>query len=160
MAQICDNLRKSAGTAIAFTILFTIVAGLGGCNFLTTEVKPELATDSGNDDNPMVVSDGDTGLALLLCLEAKGARMFGSYTCGHCANQKKSLGDKALPEFDRIYVECNPRAEDNDRWACIENGIEVFPTWIFADGAVRRGFTEPAKLQELSGCTDEELKKY
>ncbi len=56
-----------------------------------------------NPDNPMVVSDGDTGLALLLCAEARGARMFGSYSCGHCVNQKKSFGDKALAEFDRIY---------------------------------------------------------
>lgn len=146
---------------VALCVLLMIAMSSGGCNFFTTEVRPELAGDGNSAaDNPMIVSDGDTGLALLLCLEARGARMFGSYTCGHCANQKKSFGEKALPEFDRIYVECNPRAENNDRWSCIENGIEVFPTWIFADGTVRRGFTEPAKLQELSGCTDEELEGY
>lgn len=141
-----------------FGLILSMMFLLGGCNFFTTEVSsPEV---SANDGDPRAVSDGDRGMQILLCLEESGAKMYGSMTCGHCSNQKKSLGAVAEAQFGRVYVECHPQAENTQVWDCLEAKIEVYPTWIFGDGNIVRGFTEPARLQELSGCTDDVLDKY
>ncbi len=138
---------------------------LAGCNFLTSEIRGTSIDESANnasDENsdPTFESDGDKGLQILLCLEDTGAKMYGAYNCGHCANQKKSLGERAEQEFGRVYIECHPNAENTQMWDCLEKKIEVYPTWIFGDGTNVRGFTEPAELQRLSGCTDEKIAEY
>ncbi len=132
---------------------------MSGCNFFTTKIGDNVSTTVDSTD-PRIESDGDRGMQILLCLEESGAKMYGSMTCGHCANQKKSLGEKAEAEFGRVYIECHPQAENTQMWDCLEAKIEVYPTWIFGDGNIVRGFIEPASLQELSGCTDDVLNKY
>lgn len=120
----------------------------------------ETKNDTGAMSDPRAVNDEDKGMQILLCLEDRGAKMYGASTCGHCSNQKKSLGAKAEAEFGKVYVECNPYAENSQVFDCIEQKIEAYPTWIFGDGTRQIGFTNPGKLQELSGCTDDILDQY
>ena len=155
-------MKKVAfGKSIMVVVFSVLILSLGGCNFFTLqEVDNFSATATVESDDPRVVSDGDRGMQILLCLEESGAKMYGSMTCGYCSNQKKSLGAAAEAEFGRVWIECHPQAENTQMWDCLEAKIEVYPTWVFGDGNQVRGFIEPARLQELSGCTDDVLDQY
>jgi len=144
---------------IMFVSFLVLILSLGGCNFFTLQ-SVDNVTDTVESGDPRVVSDGDSGMQILLCLEQSGAKMYSSMTCGYCSNQKKSLGAAAEAEFGRVWIECHPQAENTQMWDCLEAKIEVYPTWVFGDGNQVRGFIEPARLQELSGCTDDVLDKY
>jgi thiol-disulfide isomerase/thioredoxin len=90
--------------------------------------------------------DGDPAeyQALASCLADSGAKFYGAYWCPHCKNQKAMFGDAAesLP-----YVECTEEEE-----VCMQQKIEVYPTWIFADGTRATGEQSLAKLAEKTGC--------
>jgi len=77
------------------------------------------------------------------CLSEKGAVMYGTYWCSHCKAQKADFGDA----FQYInYLECTEQNE-----ACIEKGIEGFPTWII-DGRKYPGRQPLSRLSQLTGC--------
>ena len=86
------------------------------------------------------------------CLAAKGATMYGAYSCPHCQNEKAAFGDS----FKYVnYVECTVETDK-----CTAAGIEGVPTWIFPDtsaGSAQGGrkFVGEQGLQNLaeeSGC--------
>ncbi|MFH1174062.1 MAG: peptidylprolyl isomerase [archaeon] len=86
---------------------------------------------------------------LAACLTAQGAKMYGAYWCGHCANQKELFGDAAQ---DMPYVECaiaeNPQEQTD---ACKEAGISGYPTWII-NGQKYEGEQSLESLKSISGC--------
>lgn len=86
------------------------------------------------------------------CLEAEGAVFYGSYTCPHCATQKAMFGRSAklLP-----YVECNVTDEDGNpvqAEVCIEEEVNSYPTWKFANGEVLTGTQSLETLAAQTSC--------
>lgn len=78
------------------------------------------------------------------CLTEKGAVMYGAYWCPHCQAEKKSFGDS----FKFVnYVECTEETQK-----CLDEKIESYPTWIFADGRRLVGEQGIEKLAAESGC--------
>lgn len=100
----------------------------------------------------------EEAIAVARCLDEKGVEFFGAFWCPHCSDQKKMFGvaaEKYLP-----YRECDSRGENPVTERCLELKVERYPTWIFPDGQRLEGAIPLAKLQELSGCSGEELSKY
>lgn len=78
------------------------------------------------------------------CLAGKGATMYGADWCAHCQNEKLAFGDsfRLVP-----YVECPQNIQ-----ACLDKGIEGYPTWIFPGGQKLAGEQGLEKLAAASGC--------
>jgi thiol-disulfide isomerase/thioredoxin len=86
---------------------------------------------------------------LAMCITDSGAKFYGAYWCPHCAATKQMFGKSAkkLP-----YVEC-AASQTEQTQICIDNKIEGYPTWIFADGSRLSGELTFAQLAEKTGCT-------
>jgi hypothetical protein len=82
------------------------------------------------------------------CLGEKGATFYGAFWCPHCQNQKKAFGraQRFLP-----YVECSNK-DMSQTQACIDAGIESYPTWVFADGSRLTGEIPMQVLSDKTGC--------
>lgn len=84
-------------------------------------------------------------LAFAQCLKEKKATMYGAAWCSHCQAQKALFGDafKEVP-----YVECPENIQQ-----CVAQGVEGYPTWIFADGERAVGEQSLEVLAQKTGCT-------
>lgn len=87
--------------------------------------------------------------ALAGCLADKGAKLYGAYWCGHCAQQKAMFGEGIKYV---TYIECDSRGENADPSACTAAGIEAFPTWILADGTKLIGTQQLETLAVKTAC--------
>lgn len=87
--------------------------------------------------------------SLATCLGEKGAKFYGAFWCPHCNNQKKVFGksEKLLP-----YTECSTPDGKAQTQVCIDNQIQSYPTWIFADGTRLTGEQTPQDLAEKTAC--------
>lgn len=89
-------------------------------------------------------NDPETLNEFASCLTEKGAKMYGAYWCGHCQSQKELFGEA----FAKVnYIECTA-----DEQACINAGIQGYPTWKFADDSSAAGAQSFAALAEKTGC--------
>ncbi len=88
-----------------------------------------------------------TGLAQ--CIADSGATFFGAFWCPHCQDQKALFGNASdlLP-----YVECSTPDRRGQTQTCIDEGIESYPTWRFADGSEMGGRLPREVLAEQTGC--------
>lgn len=78
------------------------------------------------------------------CLASKKLTMYGAVWCSHCTAQKALFGDS----FKYVsYVECS----DNPQ-ACLDKGVEGYPTWIDDKGEKYAGEQSLEKLAEITGC--------
>ena len=98
---------------------------------------------SGNSYNS---SDVDT---FAKCITQKGAIMYGTFWCPHCANQKGLFGRSAkkLP-----YIECSTPDSNGQLQVCKDKGITTYPTWDFADGERKTGEIPLDYLSQKTGC--------
>lgn len=80
------------------------------------------------------------------CLSENGVRMYGSYLCSHCNNQKALFGS-SWKFVD--YVEC---ATSDGGAACRSAGIRAYPAWVFGDGTRVEGEQSIKQLGAKSGC--------
>jgi len=87
--------------------------------------------------------------AFARCLGEKGARMYGLYSCPHCAEQKEMFGssEQYLP-----YIECGIKGSHNLNPACTDAKVQHFPTWQFADGTRVEGAHPLDFLSQTTGC--------
>src|SRR5581483_8502153 len=85
--------------------------------------------------------------ALARCITMSGTKFYGAFWCPHCREQKNEFGDAAnyLP-----YVECSTPNGSGEFPACVERGIQHYPTWIFPDGSKLEGV---ATIQALADRT-------
>ena len=83
------------------------------------------------------------------CLGTKGAKMYGLFWCPHCAEQKELFGSSAeyLP-----YVECGNKETHKEEFACLQQNVRNFPTWVFADGSRVEGKQTLTYLSDKTGC--------
>lgn len=119
-------------------IIVVVVIGLGA-NFI---IRSRQAGGS--------VEALDPKTEFAQCLSDKGARFFGAFWCPHCQNQKILFGIKASKKLP--YVECS----NNDRsqkQICVDENIEGYPTWKFADGGVENGELSFEELSAKTGCS-------
>ena len=88
--------------------------------------------------------------ALARCIAANGAKFYGAFWCPHCHEQKNEFGDAAryLP-----YVECSTPDGSRELQACVDRGIEHYPTWIFSDGSRLEGVVSVEELLKRTNCS-------
>lgn len=84
------------------------------------------------------------------CINDKGVIFYGAYWCPHCLAEKQLFGKSAkyLP-----YVECSLPDQAGRTQACIQAGIDSYPTWQFADGSRESGELAIEQLAQKTGCT-------
>ncbi|MBM5789976.1 hypothetical protein FJZ23_02740 [Candidatus Parcubacteria bacterium] len=83
------------------------------------------------------------------CLTENGVKMWGTWWCPHCANQK-ALFEGA---FDHIeYIECSTPGSRAMTQVCRDAGIQGYPTWEFADGSRLSGERTLEELGEKAAC--------
>ncbi len=82
------------------------------------------------------------------CITDSGAKFYGAYWCPHCQTQKTTFGKSAkkLP-----YVEC-ALSQDKQTQICIDQKIESYPTWEFADGTRVTGQQTFEELAAKTSC--------
>jgi|TARA_B100002003_G_C14094069_1_gene526216 hypothetical protein len=85
---------------------------------------------------------------LAQCLADNGVRMYGTYWCPHCQEQKADFGKswRLVP-----YVEC-ATSDGGQTRICEDEGIEGYPTWVFPDGTRQSGKLSFETLRNLGGC--------
>jgi hypothetical protein len=83
------------------------------------------------------------------CIKDNGATFYGAFWCPHCQAQKALFKKSArlLP-----YVECSEPDGKTQTQACIDKGIESYPTWTFRDGGKESGTLSLEQLAETTGC--------
>jgi thiol-disulfide isomerase/thioredoxin len=83
------------------------------------------------------------------CVGASGAKFYGAFWCPHCQDEKKLFGDAAK---DLPYVECSTPDTNGQLQVCQDQGIQVYPTWKFADGSKVEGEISLQDLAQKTGC--------
>ena len=92
--------------------------------------------------------------ALANCLADKGVKEYGAFWCPNCANQKKLFGESYSIIMSRqVYVECDPRGDNEQSELCIEKKIEKYPTWEFTNEEIVVGIIQLPDLAVKAGCT-------
>lgn len=83
------------------------------------------------------------------CITESGAKMYGSFDCSVCEDQKEMFGKN----FKYInYIECSyPSGAQKEE--CGNAGIAGYPTWEFKNGERIAGEINFEKLSEKSGCS-------
>lgn len=84
------------------------------------------------------------------CLASKQVRMYGLYTCPHCADQKEMFG-KAFQYVP--YTECAIKGTHNLAPACTAAGVKLFPSWQFGENAPVPGVFPMQELSDKTGCS-------
>jgi uncharacterized membrane protein len=145
VGQILFMGMAAALAALVVSLVFYNTATGGQINSLAPTVAPE----QGIGWEIKSVS-GPAEVQLAEHLTRAGAKMYGSYFCSHCYEQKQLFGKQAWSKV--TYVECSPGALKNKPQpeVCQQVGIKGFPTWSI-DGKLDPGVKKLAKLAELTG---------
>lgn len=96
----------------------------------------------------VTTSSGASEIALAQHLKQVGAKMYGSFTCPHCQNQKQLFGKEAANQFD--YIECNPEGKNARPDLCQAANIQGFPTWEI-NSKLYQGERTLQELADLTG---------
>jgi hypothetical protein len=91
---------------------------------------------------------GKSELALAVHLKKIGAKMYGTYWCPHCYEQKQLFGREAVKKSVQ-YIECAEDGIDPQVEVCRAAGIQGFPTWDIK-GEKYPGVRAPEELAKLS----------
>lgn len=85
------------------------------------------------------------------CLTNKGAKMYGAFTCPHCADQKALFGSA----FQYVnYQECTVGGKAGTfAQVCSDVGINYYPTWKFPDNTKVEHGLALSELAAKTGCT-------
>ena len=103
-------------------------------------------------------ASGAAEIELAKHLTQKGVKMYSSYWCPHCYEQKQLFGKQAWAQVTN--VECAADAKKNPQpEACTKAGIKGFPTWQI-DGKLDPGAKKLAQLGELTGYKGKTEFKY
>ena len=121
-------------TPILIAVVFVIIAAaVGGLWYADRAERPERAAIA----------------AVTQCLAEKETIFYGAFWCPNCAEQKEIFGSSAK---DLPYVECSTPDRSAQLPVCVDEGIEAYPTWEFADGTRCTGVMSPLMLAYRAGC--------
>ena len=93
--------------------------------------------------------DGSQYEAFAKCVTESGAKMYGTFWCPHCKEQKRELG-KSWQYID--YIECSTPDGKSQTGECRAAGINGYPTWEFKDGSREEGKLSLTFLSKKTGC--------
>ena len=62
------------------------------------------------------------------CIKSEDIKEYGTFWCPNCAKQKKMFGSSYDILEKDVYVECDPRGDDEQSVLCIEKEIQKYPT--------------------------------
>lgn len=99
---------------------------------------------------PITTTSGESELQLAKHLTDIGAKMYVSWTCPHCHEQKQLLGKQAYAEIK--HIECNPSGVNAQPALCEAAKVTGVPTWEIKD-KMYSGAQPLRKLADLSGYT-------
>jgi uncharacterized membrane protein len=97
---------------------------------------------------PVTTTSGEAEIALARHLKQSGAKLFVSWTCPHCFQQKQLFGQEALEELPKI--ECHPDGINPQPQLCNAANITGFPSWVI-NGKLTSGVTTLSDLAKMSG---------
>ncbi len=118
----------------------------------TTPLEPEIGWEIKS-------VSGAAEIELAKHLTQKGVKMYSSYWCPHCYEQKQLFGKAAWGEISNI--ECAPDAKKNPQpEVCAKAGIKSFPTWSIDGKLVDPGVKKLAKLGQMTGYKGNTAFKY
>lgn len=123
--------------------IIKIIIGIGALAIIFTSAIFLLNNKNNSDSatGKKIIGQYDS---FARCLAEKEITMYGADWCSHCQNEKKAFGSswEYVP-----YIECpkNPKA-------CLDKGIEGYPTWIWPDGKKLIGEQGIEKLSKESEC--------
>ena len=121
--------------AISYIVLLIILVGaiIGGLWFADKSEAPKRAAYA----------------KLAQCLNDNGALFYGAFWCPACAQQKTIFGSAVnkLP-----YEECSTPDRKAQIQVCVDEEIQSYPTWKFADGKRCGGVISAEVLAHLSSC--------
>jgi hypothetical protein len=115
----------------------------------TGPVTENIAAPPATQTVSVAPLSGEDGTSLAKCLSGKGAKLYGAYWCSHCAAQKNLFADTLK---DLNYVECDAGGTGGNPQACIDAGIEAYPTWQMPGADPLVGTQSLEKLAAWSGC--------
>lgn len=126
-------MNKTIGIIIGILVAAVIV--LAALGVFKSESRESLETEI---------------VAFAECLGEQGATFYGAFWCPHCQNQKRIFGRKgsdALP-----YVECSTPDGQGQTQACIDAGVQSYPTWELPDGSRVTGTQSIQALAAATNC--------
>eukprot|EP00980_Cylindrotheca_fusiformis_P013042 scaffold3267_cov140-Cylindrotheca_fusiformis.AAC.4 len=95
---------------------------------------------------PISTESSPRAISLAKDLQSLDAKMFGAYWCGHCYDQKETLGKQA---FSRIpYIECSKDGAQSQTKLCKSKDVPGYPTWEI-NGKLYPGEQELDELEEI-----------
>ena len=106
-----------------------------------------------DDESTLNITDTPTApdlVAFAKALDEAGAIMYGAAWCPHCTAQKELFQDGQ--EFVPFVEVTNPDRTPNQ--IAIDNNIDTFPTWVFADGSRLSGLQT---LEDLANAANVEI---
>ncbi|MDB9515305.1 vitamin K epoxide reductase family protein [Kamptonema animale CS-326] len=127
------------GILVGMLVLITSVG------LYTSVSNPGTATAEGY---AITTSSGASETALVKHLQKVKAKMYGSFTCEHCHNQKELFGKEAAGKLN--YIECNSESQNARLDLCEAAKIEGFPSWEI-NGKLYQGEKSLQELADLSG---------
>ncbi|MFH2020996.1 MAG: hypothetical protein ABIJ34_06265 [archaeon] len=93
------------------------------------------------------------------CVAASGAKMYGTWWCPHCKDQKDEFGNSWNIMIEQgAYVECST-ADKAQTPICRDAGITSYPTWRFPDGSEELGKIDFYLIGTRTGCLESLQKK-
>ena len=87
--------------------------------------------------------------AFAQCLTSSGAKMYGAFWCPHCKDQKAEFGTSWKYAN---YVECSTPDGQAQTQACIDAGVQTYPTWEFKNGSRNEGVLTLEQLSKATNC--------
>jgi hypothetical protein len=123
-------MKKTVGTSIIIIVVIAVIGII--VNAIINESKKPGEYDE-----------------FATCISDSGATFFGAFWCPHCIDQKRGFGksEKLLS-----YVECSQPNRQGQLQVCIDEKIESYPTWEFADGERLTGLIPMDVLAEKTSC--------
>ncbi len=83
------------------------------------------------------------------CLEEKDVKLYGSFQCSHCEEQKEMFKNSTELLVENVYVECGALSSFNED--CRNNNVSAVPMWVINNESYL-GTMSLDKISKLSGC--------
>lgn len=127
-------------------VIVTIIALAGTLGVYANANNMSAASQ---DDYAIKTDSNVLQIALAQHLKEINAKMYGSFRCPHCQNQKYLFGKEAASQLN--YIECHPEGKNARPDLCQAAKIQAFPTWEIKNKLYQgeRSLEELAKLSSF-----------
>lgn len=135
-----------------FTAFLVAMVMLVGTLGLYANTNVPTFTDNnpiaGEAGLPITTKSGVAEIALADHLSQIGAKLYGTFWCPHCYEQKQLFGQEAFSRLN--YIECDPEGQNPQPQLCNAAGVQGYPTWEI-NGQLVPGVQSLERLADLSG---------